>query len=347
MSSCEKTPIVIDQGSGWVKAGFSSSTLPSLVIPTQVEKKNQEKSYYLFPIEHGIVTNWDAMEKLWSSIFSQLGALPEHHPVLITEAMLGPKANREKLAEIMFEKYHSQSLLVAIQAVLTLIASGRTTGIVWESGDGISHSCPIYEGYLLPHAVNSFYIGGQVLTDYLHQMLINRGIVLTKDTVRKMKEEICDVSLNFENECQSTETDYTLPDGNILHLGSERIRCPEALFQPELVENDRRGIQFIVNESIMKCDIDIRNSLYQNIVFGGGNTLFPTLGERFQKELKAIVAPHHSNIINIITPKERKYSAWIGGTVLANRAPTEGECQWVTTQDYEEFGISVIHQYWF
>merc|ERR1719230_1804265 len=100
----------------------------------------------MYPIEHGIVTNWDDMEKIWHHAFyNQLRSL--------TEAPLNPKANRERMTQIMFETFQVPAMYVAIQAVLSLYASGRTTGVVLDSGDGVSHTVPVYEGYALPHAI--------------------------------------------------------------------------------------------------------------------------------------------------------------------------------------------------
>jgi len=279
----DQPSVVIDNGSGMCKAGLSGEENPRTCFPAMVGYPRQvsimqgtmDKEVYVgseayakkgllqlkYPIEHGIITNWDDMERIWSHLYqNELRVDSSTHKCLLTEAPMNPKQNREKMLEIMFGTFNVPKFYVAIQAVLSLYASGRTTGIVVDSGDGVTHTIPIFEGYSLPHAVQRINLAGRNLTEYMNQLAGEFGLSMNDSTgreiARDIKEELSYVALDFEAEMKkfkdSRQHDkvYSLPDGQTVTVGDQMFRCPEALFNPNPIGKGDPGIHQLTYNSI-------------------------------------------------------------------------------------------------
>jgi len=373
-------PIVIDNGTGVLKAGFAGADKPRVVFRSCVGRikhtrvmnggaldgndifigpKAEEHRGALklsYPMENGIVQNWNDMEKIWTYVYSRdnLNVASEEHAVLLTEAPLNPFSNREKSAEIFFEGLNVPALSMSLQAVLSLYASGRTTGIVLDSGDGVTHVVPVYEGLAIPSAVMRMDLAGRDITNHLQLLLRRSGHLFQTssemEVVRHIKEQCCVVSFNpsepSEGSSSSSSTSarypYTLPDGSVLEMGPEAFRAPEILFSPHLIGSEYRGVDDLLVKSVMRCDMDLRRGLFAQVVLAGGSTLFPGFGERLLAELRRHPLAPRDMKIRIAAPPERLFSTWIGGSILASLATFK--TMWVSKADYLEHGARLLSQ---
>ncbi|KAH0794200.1 actin [Histomonas meleagridis] len=367
MNGEEFRTIVIDNGSDTCKSGFACDEAPRSVLQTALRRPKYISNFELtyvgdetcshpsllltkFPVSHGIVTNWDDMERIWQYIFyKELRVDPAEHAVLLTEAPKNPKANREKMLQLQIETFNVPACCICTQPVLSLYSTDCVTGVVLESGDGASYSVPIYEGYSFPHATKRFNIAGFDITLYLQKILNQRGYLTTfneRKVVRDIKEIIAYVALDYDEELAKADTtsecdiSYTLPNGDVISIGNERFRCTELLFQPHFGGFDFDGIDQCLFASIMECGADVRKDLFGNILLSGGNTMFEGLAERIENEMLNL-APTTMRI-KVVSPPERKYSAWIGGRKLASLSTFP---QMVTTrEEYDEFGPGIVHR---
>ncbi|CAD7929153.1 unnamed protein product [Amoebophrya sp. A120] len=311
-------PVVLDNGSGVMKAGVAGDEQPKCVFSNYVGRPKHERvmagaaegevfigesAEHLrglltcnYPVEHGIVNDWLEMEQIWHHVYNEMKIASEEHPVLLTEAPLNPHKNREKAAEIFFESFNSPALFVSAQAILSLYASGRTTGVVLDSGDGVTHVVPVYEGFALGHAIQRMDVAGRDVTNNLMLQLRRHGHIFhtsaEREIVREMKERICYVAFNPAKEETSPEnqpTNYKLPDGQTINLAAERFRAPELLFQPNLIGLEYPGVHEQLFTAISRADLDLRKTLYSQIVLSGGSTMFAGYGDRLLNEMRKLV----------------------------------------------------------
>ncbi|XP_043279769.1 actin-related protein 2 isoform X1 [Venturia canescens] len=386
--------IVCDNGTGFVKCGYAGANFPAHIFPSIVGRPiisavkkigdiDVKQDYCIrdlmvgdeasklrsmleisYPMRNGIVRNWDDMCHVWDYTFGKekMNINPRECKILLTEPPMNPRANRKKMIEVMFEKYGFAGTYVAIQAVLTLYAQGLISGVVIDSGDGVTHICPVYEEYSLPHLTRRLDIAGRDITMYLIKLLLLRGYAFNHsadfETVRMMKEKLCYVSYNIETEAKlSRETtvlveSYTLPDGRVIKVGRERFTAPEALFQPHLINVEAQGIAELVFNTIQSADIDMRSELYKHIVLSGGSTMYPGLPSRLEREIKQLylqrvlkndVSKLGKFKIKIEDSPRRKDMVFMGGAVLAELTRNR-DSFWIMREEYEEKGVEVIEK---
>merc|ERR1719483_69911 len=279
---------------------------------------------------------------------------------------MNPKKNRVKMLEAMFENYGFEAAHVAIQAVLVLYAQGIDTGVVVDTGDGVTHVIPVYEGYSLPNLVKRLDIAGRDITRFLMKLLQLRGYSLTEgadfETVRKIKEEFCYVSYDtMKEEKLAAETTYLcerfrLPDDRWITVGRERFRAAEILFRPELLGMDCQGVHQAVFNAINSADIDLRPEFYKHIVLSGGTSMLAGFPSRLEKDVtdlyvENVLAGDRSRLknnskvkIKIEDPPRRKNIVFMGGSVLANLMKDVTEEFWYKRSDWEEMGPSILNR---
>lgn len=386
MDSKGRKIIVCDNGTGFVKCGYAGANFPAHIFPSIVGRpiiravnkigdidvkdlmvgdeasKLRSMLEISYPMQNGIVRNWDDMCHVWDYTFGpeKMNINPRECKILLTEPPMNPITNREKMIEVMFEKYGFAGTYIAIQAVLTLYAQGLISGVVVDSGDGVTHICPVFEEYALPHLTRRLDIAGRDITMYLIKLLLLRGYAFNHsadfETVRMLKEKLCYIGYNIETEDKlALETtvlveSYTLPDGRVIKVGRERFAAPEALFQPHLINVEAQGIAELVFSTIQAADIDIRSELYKHIVLSGGSTMYPGLPSRLEREIKQLylqrVLKNDTTKLNKFKLKiedspRRKDMVFMGGAVLAE-ITKDRESVWIMREEYEEKGLSVL-----
>eukprot|EP00771_Trimastix_marina_P000996 gnl/Trimastix_PCT/2037.p1 GENE.gnl/Trimastix_PCT/2037~~gnl/Trimastix_PCT/2037.p1 ORF type:complete len:382 (+),score=81.29 gnl/Trimastix_PCT/2037:64-1209(+) len=366
-------PVVIDNGTGLTKIGFAGEERPRQVFPSYVGRpkhlkimaggidsnqvlvgsKAEEKRGLLrlrYVLKHGVVEDWDGMERIWRASFEDLTVDPKEHPVLLTEAPLNPRPNREKAAEIMFETLNVPALFVAMQAMLSIYGSGRTTGVLLDCGDGVSHCVPVYEGFAVPHAIRRIDIAGREVTAHMQRLLRRAGYPFHTsaelEVVKGIKEKVCYVATDPKQEEQQSLRgkapalicQHTLPDGHTIHIGPERFRAPEVLFDPSLAGSEFPGLPQCVHEAISLVDLDLRRDLCREIVLSGGSTQFRGFVKRMLAELDRLLPTGVP--VRIAASDDRALLPWIGGSILASLDTFRRI--WVSHQEYDEQGPRIV-----
>jgi len=378
--------IVCDNGNGFVKCGFAGTNFHHALFPSMVGRpvirfeesivnniqikdimvgdeaqKLRNMLQITYPLENGIVRNWEDIQYVWDyTFFEKLKIQPKDTKILLTEAPMNPKKNREQMVSVMFEKYGFNGVYIGIQAVLVLYAQGLLTGVVVDSGDGVTHIIPVFDGFALPHLTKRLDIAGRDITRHLIRLLLLRGYAFNRtadfDTVRQIKEKLCYVGYDLDMEKRlALETTvlvepYTLPDGRVIRVGAERFEAPEILFNPSYVGVEAKGMADQLFNTIQAADIDTRVEFYQHIVLSGGSSMYPGLPSRLEKDLRSlylerVLKGDETKLkkfkLRIEDPPRRKHMVFLGGAYLAEIMKNK-ENFWITKKEFDEQGVNCL-----
>jgi len=382
--------VVCDNGTGYVKCGFAGDNFPRAHFPCMVgrpllrfeEAFNDEEIGDIvvgdecarlrhnlevtYPISNGMIQSWDDMHHIWDHTFKDaLKVDPRECKILLTDPPLNPVKNREKMVETMFETYDFGHVYIQVQAVLTLYAQGLLTGLVVDSGDGVSHAIPVKDGYAFPQHTKRLNVAGRHCTTYLCDLLRLQGYNFNRtadfDTVRQMKEKLCYVSYDYEKELMLARNttvlvkEYTLPDGRTIKVGAERFMAPEVMFKPSLIdEADGVGLHEQIFNCIQDMDIDNRMDMYSNIVLSGGSSMYPGFPTRLEREIKRLYLQRVlkgnkegmkklKSALHIEDPPRRKHMVFLGGAVLADIMKDRDDF-WISRQEWQERGAAALQK---
>ncbi|ORM42383.1 Actin-2 [Babesia sp. Xinjiang] len=356
----ETLAVVIDNGSYSIKVGYAGAEKPQYVFRSLAaysdgtelvvgndSLKHTETRGIMTPVQHGIVRNWALAERLWMHAFQdQLKTSQREHPILLTEPPQNPKLHRERCTQLFFEVFDIPGLYMAPTSLLALYGACRTTGFVVDIGEGIPHAVPVYEGTIVPHAIERLDVGGYDLTSLVMANIeaLDSTEYSSRATANEIKEKCCKVVMNYEQEIQKIDkknTTYTLPDGNVVNIGKISIQCPESILTPEVGGFKAPKLAEVIYRAIKNCHPDMHKILFNNIVITGGSSLFSGLLERCEKDILKVVNGN-ATIKLIDDVKNRGTAVWTGGSIVASLSTFQH--MWVTKAEYEESGPTVIHR---
>ena len=365
--------IIIDMGQYSTKIGFGGENEPRKIFPTlcgypkykaidATLQSSQDKQIFigleiiealgLYKLSHpisngGEIVDWGEFEAIVDYIFYLLRVDPAMCKVMFTTNPFLSTESKKKLFELFLEKHVAGGYYPVRGALLTMYSGGFNTGLIVDVGASNIRITPIYQSYILQHAVKSLELGGSTLDNFLTAKIQEAGVPIEssvqKNLVRVLKERACFVSLNYEQDFQNREKfkkKYTLPDYKKISLDAERFLVPELMFDPTINNMETEPIHEAIVNVVELCDMDIRRDLLQNIFITGGSSLFPNFEKRLKQEIEKELMKRgklYQNV-KIFAPKGRELSNWVGGSILS-QIP-EFQSSWITRKRYFSEGLT-------
>jgi actin-related protein len=238
------------------------------------------------------------------------------------------------MAQIFFETFNCPAIYFMPTNILALYSTGKTTGLVLDSGHDVTNVMPVFEGYSIREAIQTDLYGGKSIVDHLMKVYEAKvpSLAGNKQVGFKIKENECSVKDIKGKVLVQSSSVYNLPDGVALHMGSELQDIPEQMFKPVSGGYTKKSVQGLLRDSINLCDESLREELLNNILVVGGNTHIPGYCDRLQDEVRKEFKVQ----TELDTPKDRIFNAWIGGSLFSSLSTFNDTA--ITRDDYMKEG---------
>ena len=306
----DKSCLIVDCGSGYCKAGYSGYIEPTVLIPTAVwhpqsnnmittddqsslrfgyKALEEENGVLIHPIQKSKIIEWDDYELFLDNLFkNELIIKTEEYGIFMTEPPLTLKSSRERLTEILFEKFNAPFIFTTNGAVLSSYGAFKYSGFVLDCGYDSSTVVPVSNGYPYSSCIQTIDVGGKDVSEFLLKMLVKKGYdeKKIKNNIKYIKEKYCYVE-NENNSKNSKEIiKFNLPDGTEINLDKEKYLCSEILFHPEMINKTVGGVANTLCSSVSAIDHFTKNEFEgNNLIIAGGSTLFDGFSERLKVEI--------------------------------------------------------------
>jgi len=354
----EEPIFIVDIGSSSVKAGYSGEDTPSYIFPSisssdypKYTESIEQYNEMTHPVCRGEIKDWEQMEQLWSNLSGNVGAATGDISILLIESQRSTFLDRQKWAEMLFDKFHYPSICICNSASLTVFASGRTTGLAVECGAGVTSTVPVFEGLMLSHAAISMDYGGQDISANLKKLFYDRRIKIDMASAKTVKERLAFTNITTNSKVSDNNTTFSLPDGTDVTVEKSILSaCTDPLFSNSALGSG--GLIGQTYESIALCDDSVKSDLANNIIISGGNSMLLGLGDRLNDDLIAKISTEaeygrcsiNSNLVRVIPhtkhsergyTSQRKHAAWTGGSILSSFGTYHKHLK-ITKQEWEE-----------
>lgn len=327
----ETAPVVLEIGTAYTKLGFAADSYPRFIIPTETYDVDTKTTKKLFDYSSKTELYERMVEFIQKLFFKYVLVSPKERKVVIVESVLCPTEIRETLAKVLFRHFEVLSVLFIPTHLVVLSTLAVETALVIDIGNKEATIIPVYCGVQVLHAWQAQAIAAEAVHGDIKRQLIECGVdptLLTPEIVEDIKVRTCFVTTyeraqKYRNDDPPTpcpDVQYSINGKKDIKIsGKLRETAFEVMF-PE--DNDHLGLPYIILDTIMKCPLDIRRELAENLFLIGGSTMVMGLMARLKVELLELLKSNmyknklfFDSVKFHTAPAKANFTAWLGGSI--------------------------------